>query len=152
MLQMFALTKQNYHVCSFNVLMTLRGRPFNSWGGGGGGDFEKKFPASACWKKKIACSTNDRKKILALLQVRKKNVAKLFHRGFTKSEQNCNHGWFLMRLHFCIRICLKFFSPGWYVITKGTILPVVCQACFLHAHCSPAKETSVNVLSIRFFG
>ena len=22
------------------------------------GDFEKKFPASACWKKKIACSTN----------------------------------------------------------------------------------------------
>ena len=27
-------------------------------GGGGGGDFEKKFPASACRKKKIACSTN----------------------------------------------------------------------------------------------
>ena len=26
--------------------------------GGGGGDFEKKFPASACRKKKIACSTN----------------------------------------------------------------------------------------------
>ena len=25
---------------------------------GGGGDFEKKFPASACRKKKIACSTN----------------------------------------------------------------------------------------------
>ena len=36
----------------------LRGRPFNSWGGGGVGDFEKKFPASACRKKKIACSTN----------------------------------------------------------------------------------------------
>ena len=33
----------------------FRGRPFNSWGGG---DFEKKFPASACRKKKIACSTN----------------------------------------------------------------------------------------------
>ena len=27
-------------------------------GGGGGGDFEKKIPASACRKKKIACSTN----------------------------------------------------------------------------------------------
>ena len=27
-------------------------------GGGGVGDFEKKFPASACRKKKIACSTN----------------------------------------------------------------------------------------------
>ena len=33
----------------------FRGRPFNSWGGG---DFEKYFPASACRKKKIACSTN----------------------------------------------------------------------------------------------
>ena len=27
-------------------------------GGGGVGDFEKKFPARACRKKKIACSTN----------------------------------------------------------------------------------------------
>ena len=27
-------------------------------GEGGVGDFEKKFPASACRKKKIACSTN----------------------------------------------------------------------------------------------
>ena len=37
----------------------LRGRPFNSLAGrGGGGYFEKKFPASACRKKQIACSTN----------------------------------------------------------------------------------------------
>ena len=35
----------------------FRSRPFNSWGRGVG-DFEKKFPASACRKKKIACSTN----------------------------------------------------------------------------------------------
>ena len=42
-------------------------------------DFEKKFPASPCQKKKIACSTNEIEKILALLQARKKNVAKLFH-------------------------------------------------------------------------
>ena len=41
----------------------IRGRPFNSWGGGGVGDFEKKFPASACRKKKIACSTNVIEKI-----------------------------------------------------------------------------------------
>ena len=27
-------------------------------GGGGGADFEKKFPASACQKEKIACSTD----------------------------------------------------------------------------------------------
>ena len=27
-------------------------------GGGGVGDFEKKFPARACRKKKISCSTN----------------------------------------------------------------------------------------------
>ena len=31
-------------------------------GGGGVGDFEKKFPASACGKKKIACSTNVKEK------------------------------------------------------------------------------------------
>ena len=43
-------------------------------------DFEKKFPASPCRKKKIAGSTNEiAKKILALLQARKKNVGKLFH-------------------------------------------------------------------------
>jgi len=37
-----------------------RGRPFNLTGGGGGrgGDFEKKIPASVCRKKKITCSTN----------------------------------------------------------------------------------------------
>ena len=49
----------------------------------GGGDFEKEFPASAFWKKKTACSTNEiDKKILALLQARKKNIAKLFHHSW----------------------------------------------------------------------
>ena len=43
------------------------------------GDFEKKFPASACWKKKIACSTSEEeKKILALLQARKKMLQSYF--------------------------------------------------------------------------
>ena len=46
------------------------------------GDFEKKFPASTCWKKKIACGINEIEKILALLQARKKNVAKLFHHSW----------------------------------------------------------------------
>ena len=50
-------------------------------GEGGVGDFEKKFPASTCWKKKIACSTNvieslwekKGKKYLAHQIARKKN-------------------------------------------------------------------------------
>ena len=38
---------------------TTRGRPLTLEGGVGGvGDFEKKIPASACRKEKIACSTN----------------------------------------------------------------------------------------------
>ena len=55
----------------------FRGQPFNSWGGGGGGreggvgDFEKKFPASTCRKKKIACSTNV---IESLWEKREKNI------------------------------------------------------------------------------
>ena len=51
-----------YSVRCLGSVPWLRSRQFNSWGGGGGGgrvaDFEKKFPASACRKKKIACSTN----------------------------------------------------------------------------------------------
>jgi len=43
-------------------------------------DFEKKFPASPCQKKKIACSTNEiEKKFLNCCKQEKKNVAKLFH-------------------------------------------------------------------------
>ena len=40
-------------------------------GGGGVGDFEKKFPASACRKEKIACSTNV---IESLWEKREKNI------------------------------------------------------------------------------
>ena len=43
------------------------------------GDFEKKFPASACWKKKIACSSNEEEKNSCTAASKKKNVAKLFH-------------------------------------------------------------------------
>ena len=38
------------------------------------GDFEKNFLQALCWKKKIACSTNEIEKILALLQARKKKM------------------------------------------------------------------------------
>ena len=40
-------------------------------GGGWVGDFEKKFPASACRKEKIACSTNV---IESLWEKREKNI------------------------------------------------------------------------------
>ena len=43
-------------------------------------DFEKKFPASPCRKKKIACSTNEiEKNSCTAASKKKKNVAKLFH-------------------------------------------------------------------------
>ena len=59
----------NWHISPFELHILLlfnyffnckflRGRPFNSWGMGGGGDVEKKFPVTAFRKKKIACSTN----------------------------------------------------------------------------------------------
>ena len=47
------------------------------------GDFEKQFPASACSKKKIACSTNEiEKKFLHCCKQDKLNVAKLFHHSW----------------------------------------------------------------------
>ena len=52
-----------------------------------------KFPASACRKKKIACSTNVIEKNSCTAVRKKINVAKLFHHsgGLYKSQQNCNH-------------------------------------------------------------
>ena len=47
-------------------------------GGGWVGDFEKKFPASACLKKKIVSSTNEIEKNSCTAASKKKNVAKLF--------------------------------------------------------------------------
>ena len=43
-----------------SLLASVRADHLTLDGGGGGrvGDFEKKIPASACRKKKIACSTN----------------------------------------------------------------------------------------------
>ena len=48
------------------------------------GDFEIKFPASACMKKKIACSTNDIEKISCTAASKKKNVAKAISLGLYK--------------------------------------------------------------------
>ena len=46
------------------------------------GDFEKKFPASTCWKKKIACSTKEREKKFLHCYKQGKNVGKLFHHSW----------------------------------------------------------------------
>jgi hypothetical protein len=60
---------------SHNVKTThVRGRPFNFWGGGG--DFEKKFPARLFWTKKIPALTNRGKKYPASVFGGKKYVAK----------------------------------------------------------------------------
>ena len=66
------------------------------------GDFEKKFRASACRKKKIACSTNVIEKN-SCAAVRKKK--KMFERYFIipgvfkKSQQNCNRSLPLLTLN-----------------------------------------------------
>ena len=63
-------------------------------GGGGRGDVEEKIPASACWKKNIACSTNEIEKDSCTTSSKKKKCCKAissFLGGFTKSQQNCNH-------------------------------------------------------------
>ena len=56
------------------------------------GDFGKKIPTSACWKKNIACSTTTIKNYCTALR-KKLNVTKLFHHSesFTKTQRNCNH-------------------------------------------------------------
>ena len=48
-------------------------------GGGGGDDFENKILAGACWRKKIACSTNEIEINSCTATSKKKNAAKLFH-------------------------------------------------------------------------
>ena len=83
------------------------------------GDFEKKFPASACRKKKIACSTNVIEKNSCTAVRKKKNVAKLFHHsgGLYKSQQNCNHSLPLL--------CL---TSGFYLV----MLQNYCFICAMH--------------------
>ena len=72
---------------------TLRGRPFNSWGGGGW--FRKKISCKPLSEEKNCMQHKwNIKKILALLQARKKKCCKAissFQGDFTKSQQNCNH-------------------------------------------------------------
>ena len=49
---------KKFLVCEWLTEMQFLGAGLLTLVGGGGGDFEKKIPASACRKKKIACSTN----------------------------------------------------------------------------------------------
>ena len=55
---------------SWDLYEKTRARKFNSWGGGGV-ILKKKIPASACRKKKIACST---KVIESLWEKKGKNI------------------------------------------------------------------------------
>ena len=65
------------------------------------GDFEKKNPASACRKKKIACRTNVIEKN-SCTAVRKKKMLQSYFiipGGLYKSQQNCNHSLPLLPLN-----------------------------------------------------
>ena len=65
-------------------------------------DFEKKIPASACRKKKIASSINViEKKFLRCCKKEKKMLQSYFiiPGDFTKSQQNCNHSLPLLLLN-----------------------------------------------------
>ena len=79
------------------------------------GDFEKKNPASACRKKKIACSTNVIEKNSCTAVRKKKNVAKLFHHsgGLYKTHSlpflPLNSGLYLVMLqNYCFISAMHF--------------------------------------------
>ena len=77
-------------------LESFRGRPFNSWGGAGGGWFrKKKIPASAWRKKQNACSTNvieslwgkkREKNILPIILLEKKESLRFEDKGDYEGE------------------------------------------------------------------
>ena len=83
---------------------------------GGVDDFEKKFPASPCQKKKIACSTNEIEiKFLHCCKQQKKccKAISSFQGDFTKSQQNCNHSSlapFKLWSWLCFRMCNAFLA------------------------------------------
>ena len=76
------------------------------------GDFEKKFPASPCWKKKIACSTNDIEKNSCTAASKKKNVAKLFHWGFKNPSKTATIQWLIFETPFLHQDLFKVFFPS----------------------------------------
>ena len=76
----------------------MRGRG----GGVGVGDFEKKFLRALVGRKKIACSTNVIEKSSGAAVRKKKKMLQshfIIPRGFTKSQQNCNHSLPLLPLN-----------------------------------------------------
>ena len=71
-----------------------RGRPFSSWGGGGGvADFEKKILQALVGRKNCMQHKWNRKKFLHCYKQEKKicKAISSFLGGLTKSQQNCNH-------------------------------------------------------------
>ena len=69
------------------------------------GDFQKKFPASACRKTKIACSTDVIEKKFLRCSKKEKKVLQsyfiipAFPGVFKISQQNCNHSFPLLNLN-----------------------------------------------------
>ena len=80
------------------------------------GDFEKKFPASACWKKKIACSTNDiEKKFLHCCKQEKKMLQSYFIGALQNPSKTATIQWLIFdETPFLHQDLFKVFFP-WMV-------------------------------------
>ena len=119
------------------------------------GDFEKKFPASACWKKKIASSTNDiEKKFLHCYKQEKKMLQSYFIGALQNPSKTATIQWLIFdETPFLHQDLFKvFFALDGMSSQKAQFCLWSVRFVFWVADCIPAKETSVNVLSIRFFG
>ena len=60
-------------------------------------------------------------------------------------------GSFCTRLHCSISVCLRLFTAGWYVVTKGKILSLAflfwVKADGLSAKLTPERDLSITVLA-----
>ena len=59
------------------------------------GDFEKKIPASACWKKKTACSTNDIEKNSCTAASKKKMLQRYFLGALQNPSKTATIQWLI---------------------------------------------------------
>ena len=89
---------------------------------------KKKIPASACWKKKIACSTNDIEKNSCTAASKKKKMLQSYFIGALQNpSKTATIQWLIFdETPFLHQDLFNVFPPGWYVITQDTILPLVC--------------------------
>ena len=63
-------------------------------------------------------------------------------------------GWFCIRLHCSINVCLRLFTAGCYVVTKGKILSLALFFCVkadgLSAKLTPERDLSCTVCQNEF--